>query len=777
MNQVLLAALLLVQSPNGTITGRLLSAAGTPAVGVRVTAKPVVDAAAPATPDVLVSISQTDLEGRFRLENIPPGRYYITAGLVGVPTYYPGTMAIGTATALNVTAGSTASVPDFAVQQLSLRPAQATPAAAATAGTPDYWLRLIPKLADPVVQDAGPDARSAYEAIGQIAGLRVLFDRRFVTGAPLRIRVQGITALAALNLVSAQTGNDWTMVGRDTILVVPTVHGVRNLDLQLPTRDLTGAAVYPGFQPKAVGPLSFDIKAQSPAVFETIASASGLTVVIDQDFRTLRTSQLKLENADIYSAFDILSAQVGAFWMPYDSNTIVVSNDNATKHRIYDLRVVKMYYLSNLKTAQETVDAANVLRQKLSLSLSAALPMANAILVVDNPGTIALADKLIAELDKTQGVRAATEVMDAAGNLFVLEPAGLRNVTRYRTELQPRQDLFSIDIRLPTRQAFEKIAELGGVSVVFDSNLGTGVPSQVQLKLNDVDFFKALDVISLKTRTFWFPLDSKTVFVASDLSTTRRDFEPQIVKTFYPNVTTSQEANDIMNVIRLFVNATIAISNSHAKAVIIRDTPVKVALAEMLIAQLGKTGGASAEIETYTVSNTFVRDFSGRHTMTAVRSQLKPDFSGPVSLQLNGNAREAYEALAKAAGIQVTFDSRFVPGGAIAFQIDKADIFEALGILAYQTKTFWRVTDSKTIQVAPATNALRNELESKIQKSVPLMNVRASEDVSAIVNAVRQVLFIQSGIAPNASMTAIDMNETAEKIAVAEALIKALDVP
>src|SRR6188768_2705736 len=214
MNQLILAALLQLQSPNGTITGRLMSAPGVPAVGVRVTAKPIAETATPASADVLLSISQTDSAGRYRLENVPPGRYYITGGLVASPTYFPGTAAIGDATAFAVTAGSTASVPDFTVQRASVLLLPAT--TVVSAQDPRY--KLLPKLTDPIVINLVQDARSAFETVGQLVGVPVLFDRRFVPGVPVPFNGQGIDVLGAINLISAQTGNDWALAGRDTVL-------------------------------------------------------------------------------------------------------------------------------------------------------------------------------------------------------------------------------------------------------------------------------------------------------------------------------------------------------------------------------------------------------------------------------------------------------------------------------------------------------------------------------------------------------------------------------
>jgi TonB family protein len=48
----------------------------------------------------------TDSAGRYRLENIPPGRYYVVAGFVDFPTYYPGVSSVSGATALNVLSGT-----------------------------------------------------------------------------------------------------------------------------------------------------------------------------------------------------------------------------------------------------------------------------------------------------------------------------------------------------------------------------------------------------------------------------------------------------------------------------------------------------------------------------------------------------------------------------------------------------------------------------------------------------------------------------------------------
>src|SRR5678816_3820062 len=111
-------ALLLVQIPlapaqTGTATGIVRTTAGAPASGVRVAAQALTDSTAGIGEGALVSLTQTDSEGRYKLENIPPGRYYIQAGLVDLPTYYPGVNTTNGARSIQITAGAVLEQLDF----------------------------------------------------------------------------------------------------------------------------------------------------------------------------------------------------------------------------------------------------------------------------------------------------------------------------------------------------------------------------------------------------------------------------------------------------------------------------------------------------------------------------------------------------------------------------------------------------------------------------------------------------------------------------------------
>src|SRR5688572_2762539 len=118
MHAILLSLLLLQATPvaPGVLAGRLRTIEGAPATGVRIAAVAVPQF--PQTrepglvplqyippPAAMVRVVLTDNAGRFRLDNIPPGRYYLLAGTIDAPTYFPNAKTLDAATVFEVTGG------------------------------------------------------------------------------------------------------------------------------------------------------------------------------------------------------------------------------------------------------------------------------------------------------------------------------------------------------------------------------------------------------------------------------------------------------------------------------------------------------------------------------------------------------------------------------------------------------------------------------------------------------------------------------------------------
>jgi hypothetical protein len=126
MNTLLLWLTLLMQGvpplPNqgGTVTGIVKSADGTPAANVRVVAMVPPD----SPQDVagiasMATLAETDENGRYRLDNVPLGRYLIAAGRIDAQTYYPGFLDVAKASKVLVTAGNTLTGINFTLNDSS----------------------------------------------------------------------------------------------------------------------------------------------------------------------------------------------------------------------------------------------------------------------------------------------------------------------------------------------------------------------------------------------------------------------------------------------------------------------------------------------------------------------------------------------------------------------------------------------------------------------------------------------------------------------------------
>ena len=116
MSSLLLTLLLLLQgtpATGTTVSGRLLPSANASAANVRVALTPVDD------PETLVAFAQTDREGHFRIENVPVGAYYVVAGAVSSPTYFPDATSPGKAISIAVRANVPLVVPDFRLLPIS----------------------------------------------------------------------------------------------------------------------------------------------------------------------------------------------------------------------------------------------------------------------------------------------------------------------------------------------------------------------------------------------------------------------------------------------------------------------------------------------------------------------------------------------------------------------------------------------------------------------------------------------------------------------------------
>ena len=154
-------------------------------------------------------------------------------------------------------------------------------------------------------------------------------------------------------------------------------------------------------QPTVTGPISLRITQEAQSIFETIAELAGLNIIFDPDFRSTRIS-VELDNLSVYEALDILALQTRTFWKPINQRTLLVAPENQQKRREYEQHVLKTIYLTNSVNPTDITEAITAIRTLLNMRFIAQSTSMNAIILRDTPDKVAIAEKIIDDIDMTK---------------------------------------------------------------------------------------------------------------------------------------------------------------------------------------------------------------------------------------------------------------------------------------------------------------------------------------------------------------------------------------
>ena len=141
---------------------------------------------------------------------------------------------------------------------------------------------------------------------------------------------------------------------------------------------------------------------QPPKVlYDTVAKLAGVNVVFDSQYAApARNFNVDLSNATADQAFDYLATLTHTFWKSITPNTIFVAEDNVTKRRDYEDDVVKVFYVTNATSVQEFQEIATAIRTVAEIRRVFTYNAQRAMIVRDTVDKVALAEKLVHDLDK-----------------------------------------------------------------------------------------------------------------------------------------------------------------------------------------------------------------------------------------------------------------------------------------------------------------------------------------------------------------------------------------
>src|SRR5216684_2432288 len=148
-------------------------------------------------------------------------------------------------------------------------------------------------------------------------------------------------------------------------------------------------------------PITLKLTEDSKVIYETVGKLAGINVLFDPDY-TSRRIKIELNGVSLEEALEIIAMESKTFWRPVTPNTIFVAADNPAKRKELEQSVIKTFYLTNLSQPTELQDVVNAMRTILEVSRIQQLPSQSAIVVRGTPDQIALAQKLIDDLDKAK---------------------------------------------------------------------------------------------------------------------------------------------------------------------------------------------------------------------------------------------------------------------------------------------------------------------------------------------------------------------------------------
>jgi len=173
-----------------------------------------------------------------------------------------------------------------------------------------------------------------------------------------------------------------------------------------------------------------------------------------------------------------------------------------------------------------------------------------------------------------------------------------------------------------TRDVFTAIGKWANVSLVFDP---TFRDQPITIDLRKVKLADALNSVAGATRNFWKASIQRTITIVPDTPAKRREYEDEVVRTFYLSNADLKETIDIL---RIVVDARRLAQMTATNAITIKDTPERIAAAGRIISALDKARPEVViDVELMEVDRTRLKEYG-----LQIASPNSPGINGQVDV-------------------------------------------------------------------------------------------------------------------------------------------------
>jgi general secretion pathway protein D len=171
-----------------------------------------------------------------------------------------------------------------------------------------------------------------------------------------------------------------------------------------------------------------------------------------------------------------------------------------------------------------------------------------------------------------------------------------------------------------TKEVLEVLARAGGINFMFDKDLRD---DPITIFLKDSTFEEALNLILATQNLFMRRVGTDTILIIPRSKQKMDQYQDLLIRTFYLS---NGKAKDLVNLLRTMLESKRIYVNEDVNAIVIRDTPDKVRLAERIItANDRKPGEVLFEIEVLEVDKSKTDLFGVNLAKQAGAAVIPPD--------------------------------------------------------------------------------------------------------------------------------------------------------
>ncbi len=132
-----------------------------------------------------------------------------------------------------------------------------------------------------------------------------------------------------------------------------------------------------------------------------------------------------------------------------------------------------------------------------------------------------------------------------------------------------------------TKMVFEVLSRQTGINFIFDKDVKSD--GKTTIFVQDVPIEQAIDLVLGQNQLARQVLSENMVLIYPNTAAKQKDYQDQIVKTFYLNTATPK---DVEGLLKTVLDAKTLVVNERANAIVMRDTPENVRMAEKLVASI-----------------------------------------------------------------------------------------------------------------------------------------------------------------------------------------------